>query len=167
MKNLLRFAFIFFTGLSSSNVFSQNVMINVLTQNSGVVKKGEIIFFEITINNTSPTTSIPPYKLKPQISFPATLVDVPATGHMLPKGWAIISNSKGVVFLTNGTDVIAENENRIILIAIKGKAAGGPSSIIGNMSFSNGIAPGAAVGPALEGDNKADNASTSTIRVVK
>jgi len=142
-------------------------MINVLTKNSGIVKKDEIIFFEVKISNTSPTASIPPYKLRPQISFPVTLVDVPTAGHILPKGWAIIANNKGVVLLTNGTDVIAENENRTILIAMRGKAPGGPSSILGNLTFSNGIAPGIAVGIALAGDNIADNASTSTIRVVE
>jgi len=167
MKNLLQFVFILFTVLSATNLFSQNVMINVLTKNSGEVKKGEVIFFEITINNTSPIASIPPYKIRPQISFPTTLVDVPKTGHILPKGWAITSNNNGVIILTNGTDVIPENENRTILIAIKGKETGGPSSIMGNLTFSNGMAPGAVVGTSLAGDNIADNASTSTVRVVK
>jgi len=167
MKNLLQFAYILFSVLIATNLFSQNVMINVLTKNSGVVKKGEVIFFEITINNTSPTAPVPPYKLRPQISFPATLVDVPTTGHILPKGWAITANSKGVILLTNGTDVIPENENRTILIAIKGKSTGGPSSIMGNLTFSNGMAPGAVVGTSLAGDNIADNSSTSTVRVVK
>ncbi len=167
MKHLLLIAFLFFSLLSPTRLYSQNVMINVLTQNSGVVKRDETVFFEITINNTSPTSSVPAYKLRPQISFPTTVVEVPNTGHILPKGWAITSNRNGVILLTNGTDVIPENERRIILIAIRGKATGGPSSIAGNLTFSNGIAPGAAVGSALAGDNIADNASTSTVRVVK
>lgn len=167
MKNLLRFAFILFTLLISTNSFSQNVMINVLTLNSGVAKIGEVVFFEVTINNTSPTTTVPAYKLRPQISFPTSLVDVQKTGHILPQGWAVASNKNGVILLTNGADFIAENENRVILIAIKGKAEGGPSSIIGNLTFGNGIAPGVAVGPALAGDNIADNTSSSTIRVIK
>jgi len=142
-------------------------MINVLTQNLGIVKKGKIIFFEIKISNTSATASIPPYKLRPQISFPNTLVDVETTGHILPKGWAVTSNKNGVILLTNGTDVMAENENRTILIAIKGKSKGGPSSITGNLTFGNGIAPGIAVGAPLAGDNIADNVSSSTVKVIK
>jgi len=142
-------------------------MINVLTQSSGVVKKEASIFFEVTINNTSATIAVPAYKLRPQVSFPATLADVPATGHVLPKGWAITSNSNGVLLLTNGTDIIPANGSRTILIAVKGKAAGGPSSIMANLGFSNGQKPGTVVGSALPGDNMADNASTSSIRVVK
>ncbi len=167
MKNLVPFTLFLFTSFGASNLYAQNSMINVLTRNSGVVKKGEIIFFEVSINNTSPTTSIPLYKLRPQISFPVNLVDIPTTGHILPKGWAITSNSKGVVTLTNGTDVMVENDNRTILIAMKGKIEGGPSSIMGTLTFSNGIAPGSAVGAPLSGDNIADNSSSSTIRVVK
>jgi len=167
MKNLVPFTLFLFTSFGASNLYAQNSMINVLTRNSGVVKKGEIIFFEVSINNTSPTTSIPLYKLRPQISFPINLVDIPATGHILPKGWAITSNSKGVVTLTNGTDFIEENGNRTILIAMKGKAEGGPSTIMGNLIFSNGVAPGSGVGVPLPGDNMADNSSTSSIIVVK
>ena len=167
MKNLLKFTFVVLGILNSANLFSQNVLINVLTRNSGIAKKGKIIFFEIAINNTSPTKSISAYKLKPQISFPTALVDVPKTGHVLPKGWEIISNSNGVLLLTNGSDVILENESRIILIAIRGKSKGGPATITGNLNFSNGIAPGSAAGVAPQGDNFADNTSTSTIRVIK
>lgn len=167
MKKLLQFLFFLVTVLISTNLFSQNVMLNVLTQNSGIVKKNEIIFFEVTINNTNGFKSIPPYKLRPQISFPLSLVEIPETGHVLPKGWTIISNTKGVVVLSNGSDLIPETEGRTILIAMKGKAVGGPSTIMANLSFSTGIAPGFAVGSAPAGDNPADNVSTSTIRVEK
>ncbi len=167
MKNLLQFTFVVLAILNSANLFSQNVLINVLTRNSGIAKKGETIFFEIAINNTSPTKSISAHKLKPQISFPTALVDVPKTGHVLPKGWAIISNVNGVLLMTNGSDIISENESRIILIAIRGKSKGGPGTITGNLNFSNGIAPGSAAGSAPLGDNIAANSSTSSIRVIK
>jgi len=167
MKKLLKAAIFFLIIIHYTNLYSQNVMINVATQNSGIVKKGEIVFFEVTINNTSPTRTVPAFKLRPQISFPTTVVDVPITGHTLPMGWEIVSNKKGVVLLTNGTDLIAENQSRTILIAVRGKAKGGPSTIIGNLNFSNGIAPGAVLGSALIGDNNADNTSTSTVSVIK
>lgn len=167
MKHFLRFSLLIVTVLMAPASFSQNVMINALTQNSGVVKKDGTVFFEVTINNTSATYSIAAYKLKPQISFPATIVAVPATGHNLPKGWSILSNNNGVLTLSNGEDAIPANESRTILIAVQGKAIGGPSSVIANLSFSNGTAPGSAAGAAPAGDNMADNASTSTIRVIK
>ena len=167
MKNFLPLFLLTFLFSFSKKVFSQNVMINVLTQNSGIVKKNETIFFEIKISNTSAISQIPAYKIRPQISFPNSLVDVPNIGHVLPKGWSILSNKNGVVVLSNGSDIISENENCTILIALKGKAVGGPSTVMGNLSFSNGIAPGSTVGSATKGDNTADNSSTSSVRVMK
>jgi len=141
-------------------------MINVLSQNSGEVKIGEVIYFEVTIYNTSPVKALPMYKIRPQISFPSALISIPETGHILPKGWTITSNKKGVVTLSNGTDIIPENASRTILIAMKGVASGGPTTINGNLFFSNGTAPGTLSGIATKEDNTADNSSTSTIRVL-
>jgi hypothetical protein len=167
MKFFLQSYLVICLFLFSKTGLSQNVMLNVLTQHSGIVKINSIIFFEVTVSNTSPTNQIPAYKLRPQISFPSTLVEVPNTGHILPNGWRILSNKNGVVILSNGSDIISENGNRTILIALKGKTVGGPSTVIGNMFFSNGIAPGAEAGNNLKGDNTADNSSTSTIKVIK
>lgn len=152
--------------LTSLKGISQNIMINVLSQNSGEVKKGETIFFEVTIYNTSPTKSLPKYKLRPQISFPAALVTIPQNGHVLPKGWKINSIKNGVLILSNGTDIIPENASRTILIAMKGIGIGGPSAIIGHIFFSNGIEPGILNGIATKEDNIADNSSISTIRIL-
>ena len=167
MKFFLQLFLVMCLFLFSKTGLSQNVMLNVLTQNGGIVKINSTIFFEITISNTSSINSIPAYKLRPQISFPNTLVDVADTGHILPNGWHILSNKNGVIILSNGSDIISENGNRTILIAIKGKAVGGPSTIIGNLFFSNGIAPGSVTGNNLKGDNTADNSSASSIRVIK
>lgn len=167
MKNLLPLFLSVFLFSFSENVFSQNVMVNVLTHNSGIVKKNSNIFFEIKIFNTSATRQIPAYTIRPQISFPSTLVAIADTGHILPKGWGILSNKNGVVTLSNGTDIIPENENRTILISLQGKSIGGPSTIIGNLFFSNGVAPGSMAGSSLKGDNTADNSSTSSIKVIK
>ena len=142
----------------SKTAASQNVLLNILTQNSGVVNKKEKIFLEVTVCNTSSTTAVPVYKLRPQISFPFELVSIPDTGHILPPGWSVISNLDGVFRLSNGTDQMLPNACVTILIAIQGKAAGGPSTISGNLTFSNGIAPGNIAGAATPGDNPADNA---------
>lgn len=152
---------------TNTKAISQNVAINVVTQSAGIVKKGDLVFFEIFISNTSATKVVSSYKLRPQISFPTTLVSVQKTGHVLPKGWTIISNNNGVVILSNGTDNIEQNDSRRMLISIKGIELGGPSTISGNLLFSNGIEPGSAPGITTAGDNLGDNISTSTVMVVK
>jgi hypothetical protein len=146
---------------------AQNVMINVLTLNSGVVKIGETVLFEVSINNTSTFRVTPAYTLKPQISFPNKVVEVLDTGHILPSGWTILTNGDGVVTLSNGKDVIAENDGRTILIAIKGKTISGPATIIGDLKFSNGVAPGSMIGKALPDDDYSDNSASSTVTVIK
>lgn len=142
-----------------------NASINVLTQNSGLVNLGGTVFLQVTLNNTGPTSSIGVYKVKTQISVPSAIASIPATGHQLPTGWTITSNSGSAINLSNGTDVIAVNDSRTILIAMQGNALGGPSTVSGQLSFSNGNAPGTGPG-TLAGDNTADNFSASTIQVM-
>lgn len=166
MKNLFRFSCLLLLILSASKLHAQNVMINVQTKNSGVVKRGEIIFFEITISNTSPVTTLPMYKIRPQISFPVSLVSIPEKGHVLPEGWTIVLNKNGVVTLSNGTDAIPENASRTVLIALKGNQVGGPAIINANLLFSNAVEPGMSNGAAPKDDKTADNFSTSSIRVL-
>ena len=150
-----------------SRAASQNVQLNILTRNSGEVNQGEIVFLEVTICNTSSSVTVPVYKLRPQINFPAAMVNVPDTGNVLPAGWKIISSTEGILRLSNGTDAIPARECRTILIAMHAKAIGGPSTIMGNLLFSNGSAPGSESGSATPGDSPADNASASTIKVLK
>lgn len=147
--------------------FSQNVMINILTRNNGVVAVNQKNFLEVSISNTSAIHTISPYKIKPQISFPTHLVTVSDTGHLLPIGWTIISNKNGVFILSNGSDAIAEFGNRTILIAFKGKNEGAQSAIVGTLYFSNGEAPGLKVGAATKEDNLFDNSSSSSIKVTQ
>jgi hypothetical protein len=151
----------------TKNAASQDVLMNILTQNSGIINIGGTVFLEITVCNKSSTTAIPVYKLRPQISFPLEIVNIPDTGHVLPPGWKITSNAGGVIRLSNGTDEIPLHECRTILIAANGKAVGGPSTISGTLTFSNGIAPGTAPGAATPGDNPADNTSTTTVKIIK
>lgn len=153
--------------LAFNTAISQNILLNVLTQNSGMININGTVFVEVTVCNTNSSISVPAFKLKPQISFPSQLVSVPDTGHILPAGWTIVFNKDGVIRLSNGNDEFLPNQCRTLLIAIIGKEAGGPSTISGNMGFANGIAPGTTSGGPTKGDNPADNASTSTIKVYK
>jgi len=156
----------FIVTLISKEAAAQNVLINILTKNAGIVQKGHNTFIEVTINNTDPTSFIGIYKLKAQISVPNSIVNITASGHSLPTGWEIISNSDSTITLSNGKDIIASNDARTLLIAIKGKKIGGPLSVAGQISFSNGSAPGTEPG-SLKGDNPADNFATSSCQVKK
>ncbi len=144
---------------------AQNVSINLLTQNAGLVAVGGTVFLEVTINNTDNTLSVPSYKLRPQISVPSAICRIATTGHILPPGWIINTNTGAVIRLSNGTDNVPPITARTLLIALEGLALGGPSTISGNMFFSNGVAPGSASGPSLPGDLTADNTSTTTLEV--
>lgn len=149
-----------------SGMLAQNVIINLLTHQAGMVGRGELLALEITINNSSATDTVPAFKLRPQVSVPVKLVAVADTGHVLPPGWSIIHNREGVVRFSNGTDRLAPFEARTILLMMRGVDVGGPSTISGNLLFSNGLAPGSASGTATPGDNPADNSSTTTCQVV-
>jgi hypothetical protein len=167
MRLLLLTVFVLAGAFATKNVSAQNTLINVLTRNSGTVSKGETVFVEVTICNTDALDSIPAYKLKPQISVPASIAGIPPKGHELPDGWTITSNDGATIRLSNGTDKIPAHGCRTILIAVKGNTIGGPSTISGNLSFSNGVAPGSAPGAATVNDNPADNSSTSTCTVTR
>lgn len=142
-----------------------NAIINILTQNSGLVNIGGSVFLQVDIGNTGPNSSIGVYKVKAQISAPSNLVTIPPTGHQLPAGWTILSNNGSVINISNGTDIIPVDEVRTILIALQGTTLGGPSTVAGVLSFSNGIAPGSGPG-ILSGDNIADNISQSSVEVI-
>jgi len=167
MKFFKLFTLVFVSVFISATAVSQNLSLNVLTQNSGVININGTVFLEVTICNTNSSIAVPAYKLKPQISFPFQLVSIPDTGHILPAGWAIIFNKDGVVRLSNGDDEFLPNQCRSLLIAVKGKETGGPSTISATLNLSNGIAPGTASGGPTKGDNPADNSSTSTIKVYR
>lgn len=163
----LRFFLIIMFLLTVCTAGAQNALINILTQNGGVVKKGESVFIEVSVCNTDATDSFPVYKLRPQISVPKSLVIITEKGHELPAGWTIVSNDGSTIRLSNGEDKIPPTGCRTLLIAIRGIATGGPSTVSGNLSFSNGISPGAAPGSPTKGDLTADNASTTTCVVKK
>jgi hypothetical protein len=148
----------------SESAASQNVLINILTQNSGIVKKGETIFLEVTINNTDAAAYIDVYRIRPKISVPSAIVSIAAKGHVLPTGWMITENNGSIISLSNGKDMIAAGDARTILIALTGNKPGGPSTISGQLLFSDGTAPGTTPG-TLKGDLPGDNSSTTTCKV--
>lgn len=163
---LTKLILLFLSGVFfAANAAAQaNASLNILTQNTGLVNVGGTVFLQVSVGNTGPSSNINPYKVKTQISVPNTIVRIPATGHQLPAGWTIINNNGSTINLSNGTDVITVNDVRTILIAVEGLALGGPLTIAGSISFSNGNAPGTAPG-ILNGDNTADNLSQSTVQV--
>ncbi|MFN0080909.1 MAG: hypothetical protein ACKVOM_00185 [Ferruginibacter sp.] len=141
-------------------------MMNILTQNAGIVRKGKKLFLEVSVTNTNQKDFIGIYKLKIQINVPTKIVSIDSLGCILPTGWKILSYDGDSVILSNGLDMISATDRRNLLIAVKGKNIGGPSTISGQLSFSNGIAPGTEVG-SLKNDLDGDNYSTTTCTVLK
>jgi hypothetical protein len=166
MKPLKLTTFLFTCIISFLGSRGQNVSINILTQNSGQVAIGGTVPLEVTICNTDAALNVANYKLRPRISVPSAIVSIPATGHTLPAGWTITANTGSQITLSNGTDQVPAGACRTILILLQGNAIGGPSTVNGNLLFSNGVAPGTTTGTATPGDASADNSSTSTAQVI-
>lgn len=159
---------LFCTGIfCTSTIFAQaNAFINVLTQNSGLVNLGGTVDIEVTVGNTGPVSSIGINKVRAQISVPSAIVSVLPNAQQagLPAGWTILSNSGSVITVCNGSDIIPVGEQRTILVKVQGNALGGPSTILGQLTFGPGT--GVCTGPGtLPGDNTSDNSSSSTIQV--
>ena len=146
--------------------FSQNAMINIVTQNAGIVKIGEKLILEVSITNTNYKDFIGIYKLKIQVSVPERIVSIDSLGNILPTGWRILSNDGSSITISNGMDMIAATDNRTILISLKAKEIGGLSTISGQLSFSNGVAPGTEPG-SLHNDLAGDNNSTTACKVIE
>ncbi len=149
-----------------------NASLNILTLNSGQVIQGQTVDIQVTIGATAGTGGqqgpIGVNKVRAQISTPVSLVSllpiVQQTG--LPPGWTItvLNTVTGSITICNGTDIIPVNQQRVILIKVQGNNVGGPSTINGNLLFSNGIACGST--GTLAGDNTADNSSQSSVQVI-
>lgn len=161
---------LFFGGLFVfSNAAAQsNASINILTQNSGKVAVGGVVNIEVTVGNTGPVTPIAQFKVRAQISVPIAICNIlPAAQQTgLPAGWTISAYVGGgsAITVCNGTDVIPVGVARTILIKVQGNLVGGPSTVTGNLLFSNGVS--CTVPGTLPGDNTADNSSTSSIQVL-
>jgi hypothetical protein len=141
-----------------------NASINILTQNSGQVYPGATVFVQVDIGNTGPGSVIGANKVRARISVPSAIVSIPTSGHVLPAGWTITTNTGDVITICNGSDIIGVNEVRTLLIAVQGNTLGGPSTITGLVLFSNGT--NCNVTGTLAGDQTADNTSTSSVEVI-
>lgn len=166
MKQLyfLIFSILFFNIVGNS----QNISLNVQTQNAGLVGIGEEVFVEMQINNLDATENLQTYKIRPRLTVPATVTIAP-TGHILPDGFTIltISANQQIITLSNATNELAASTSVSAFIKlIGGPAIAPPQTVQGNLLFSTGVAPGSANGPATPGDNSADNSSTTTVEVV-
>ncbi len=149
----------------SSTYAQANPYIAVLPENSGLVNLGATLNLQITIGNTG-STSIAAFKLRPVITVPAIVNFLPDAAQLtgLPAGWSIVSNSGSQIRICNGTDVIAGNTSRTIILKVQGVTIGGPITFSGQLNF--GGASCAVAGPAPSGNNTADDFATSTIQVV-
>lgn len=162
IKLIFTIIFLVFTG---KNVIAQNVMINILSQNAGIVKKGKKLFVEVSIVNANSQDFVNIYKLKATITVPKEIVSIDSIGTILPTGWKVLSNDGTSIVLSNGMDMIAAKDDRKILIPLKANKVGGYSTIAGSLTFSNGIAPGNEPG-SLKNDLLGDNNSTTTCKVI-
>ncbi len=151
---------------------SQNVSINLLTQNNGIVNVGSTVYLELTFSNTSNTSTVGNYRLKPLITLP-TSVTVRATGpHVFPSGWGFLNGLSGqvgalpnnLVRLTNGTGTIGPNSAVTVLLAVEGLTISPSTPVQGTLAFSNGSAPGTGNG-TLSGNNTNDDNATAVIEV--
>jgi Secretion system C-terminal sorting domain len=142
--------------IAAISTVAQNVSINVLTENSGLVALNGTVLLRVDVTNTAVSGTVVANKVRPQISVPSAISLIPATGHILPTGWTIASNSGSVIRITNTTDPIPAGATRTAYIVIQGTVIGGPAQILANLTF---------VGAAPTGDNSADNTSSSSIEV--
>ena len=149
-----------------TNGFSQaNPSIAVLPLNAGLVSLGGTLELQITVGNTG-VANIPAFKLRPAITVPSIvtiLPDIQQTG--LPAGWSIVTNTGSQIRICNGADVIGGSSSRTIFIKVQGVVIGGPSTLLGQINFANGVNC-AVAGPAVSGNNSADDLSSSTLQVV-
>lgn len=141
-----------------------NPYISVLPSNSGIVTVGGTNDLLITVGNTLSGT-IPVSKLRPIVTVPASvnfLPDAEQTG--LPAGWTILSNTGTQLRLCNSGDAIPGITSRDIILKVQGITITGPQTFSGQINFGNGST--CAAGPAVSGNNTADDFATSTIEVI-
>lgn len=153
-------------GVSSASG-QANAYINLLTQNGGQANLGGTVFVEITVGNTGPISPIGINKVRAAITVPIAIASVLPNAQQtgLPPGWTILTNTGSAITVCNGSDVIPVGAQRTILIKVQGNVLGGPSTVLGQLSFGPGT--GVCTGPGtLPGDNTVDNSSTSSITVV-
>jgi|GEM_PF-3745257 len=143
--------------LAVTGAAAQNVSLNMIVLNAGVVPVAGSGTLQATINATpgtgGQTNAVATGKINLQISVPSTLTIV-TTQNNIPAGWTIRNNNGSVINLCNNTSTIAVNTAVNILLDLEGvSATTGNPTISGQISFrTNCTAPG-----SLAGDNPSDN----------
>ncbi len=173
MKKLFSLArFIFAFLIISVAVKAQDVSINVISQEGGtndgswtLNATGTTILVTVCNEDFVTFLNTPAYKLRPLISVPGSIVQLAPNASQtgLPAGWSIISNTGSSIRLSNGTDTFAPGECRDIVLNVIPIAIGGPLTVTSTMAFSNGVAPGNAVGSQTPGNDPNNDNSTTAI----
>ncbi|MFN0080908.1 MAG: T9SS type A sorting domain-containing protein [Ferruginibacter sp.] len=161
-------ASISFLSLNAQTQNPTNANINILTANAGVVNAGGVINLSVSVRNTG-LNPIQPQRIRVTISVPdaIALPSASALQTSLATNWSILANGDepGVIVICNNTDVIPANTTRTSIIKISANAIGGPTTISGDLAFGDGTDCSTDLG-FLNGDNPADNGSTTSITVI-
>ena len=166
MKQFKLIILFFAVALSFLGAGAQDISLNVQTAGFGTVPIGGSVLIEMQINNLDPTVNLQTYKIRPRLTVPAS-VTIAASGHILPPGFTIVSQTSQIITLSNATNALAAGSSVSAFINVTGgPAIAAALTVQGNLLFSTGVAPGTANGPATAGDIGANNSSTTTVEVV-
>jgi len=157
---VLFFTSVFF--ITANAIGQTNVGIGVSAQNLGVVTLGATLDVDVLIANTGPN-SIASGRLRPIFQTPPSTEWLPAALQTnLPPGWTVLTNTGTQIRICNTTDIIPGATNRIFTIKVRGLTIAATSAITAQIAF--GIS--CVNGPAIAGDNPADNFATSSVGVI-
>jgi hypothetical protein len=145
---------------------STNASLNILSANSGLVSVGGILDLNVSVTNTG-ANPILANRIRVQISIPNAIgLPLPTVSQTtLAASWVVVSNNQtsGVITICNSTDIIPAGQTRTSTVKVTGVTAGGPLTIIGGLAF--GTAASCSGFGSLNGDNPADNGSTTGLTV--
>jgi hypothetical protein len=166
MKNELKKIILMATGfLLTSIAWSQNVSLNMLVLNSGVINVNGPGTLQATVNATVGTggqsNAVAAGKLNIQVTVPPSIT-IATVQNDLPAGWSVRNNNGTVINLCNSSTTLAVNTAIDLKISLQGvsETTGAPT-MSGQLSFkSNCSAPG-----SLSGDNPSDNLSQAGFSV--
>lgn len=151
--------------LSMPYANAQNVSINMLVLNSGVIPLDGNGTLQATINATTGTAGqsspVAAGKINVQITVPPSII-ISSTQNNIPAGWSIRNNNGSVINLCNSSSTVAVNTAVNLQIDLQGvSSTTGSPTISGQISFrTNCSAPG-----SLSGDNASDNSSQAGFTV--
>ncbi len=166
MKKIRSLTLIIALAFITSHVLSQaNPSAGILPLNpSGIVAVGAVMDIKVTINNTLAGTIIAS-KLRPNVTIPSIATILPSAEQTgLPTGWVIVTNAGGQIRICNASDPIGGNEQRDIIIKVRGTTVGGPISCQVQINF--GGATCAVSGPQPTGNNTVDDFAASSVTVI-